>query len=228
MFASIGGILLGVLVGLRHAFEPDHLTAVSTLAVETSDARRSTLLGVIWGIGHTAALAVVGTLLLATGALLPQRTEAVLELAVALMLIVLGVRSLWLAAREGRLGAVHRHHHADAEHVHAGPDRHLHLGSRTFALRPLIVGLVHGLAGSGAMTALVFAELPDAASRMLYIVLFGLGSILGMAVASGLVGASLQRVARTPSRRRAFAIASGALSIALGIAWGLPRLSAIG
>jgi ABC-type nickel/cobalt efflux system permease component RcnA len=228
MLASIGGILLGLLVGLRHAFEPDHLTAVSTLAIETRDTRRSALLGVIWGIGHTAALVVVGTLLLATGALLPERTEAALELGVALMLIVLGVRSLWLGAREGRLGAVHHHHHADGAHVHAGPGEHLHIGRRTFALRPLIVGLVHGLAGSGAMTALVFAELPDTVSRLLYIMLFGLGSIFGMAVASGLVGASLQRVAQTSPRRRAFAIASGALSIVLGIVWGLPRLGAIG
>jgi high-affinity nickel-transport protein len=227
MLASIGGILLGLLVGLRHAFEPDHLTAVSTLVVEARDARRGTLLGMIWGVGHTAALVLVGTLLLATGAALPARTEAVFELGVALMLVVLGVRALWLGARDGKLGGVHHHRHGGGEHIHAGPDAHLHISGRTFALRPLIVGLVHGLAGSGAMTALVFAELPDLASRVVYIVLFGLGSIFGMAVASGAVGASLQRVALTRQRQRAFAIASGVLSIVLGIVWGIPEMRAI-
>lgn len=228
MLASIGGVLLGLFVGLRHAFEPDHLTAVSTLAVEARDARRGTLLGVLWGIGHTAALAVVGTLLLVTGAVLPERVEAGLELAVALMLVVLGVRSLWSGARDGKLGAMHRHRHGGGEHVHAGPDEHLHIGRRTFALRPLIVGVVHGLAGSGALTALVFAKLPDPASRMAYIVLFGLGSVFAMAVASGVIGASIQRLAPTPPRRRMFAIASGALSIAVGIAWAIPGLVTIG
>jgi ABC-type nickel/cobalt efflux system permease component RcnA len=228
MLGAIGGILLGLLVGLRHAFEPDHLTAVSTLAVEASGARRGVLLGVLWGLGHAAALVIVGTLLLATGAMLPARTEAVLELGVALMLVVLGARSLWIAGRDGTRGDAHRHRHGGGEHVHTGPDEHLHIGRRTFALRPLIVGLVHGLAGSGAMTALVFAELPDPASRLGYIALFGLGSIVGMAAASGAVGASVQRLARTSPRRRAFAAASGALSIALGIAWAIPRLAELG
>ena len=227
MLVSSGGVLLGLLVGLRHAFEPDHVTAVSTLVVEARGARRGTLLGVIWGLGHTAALVGVGALLLATGAALPARTEAAFELAVALMLVVLGARSLWIGARDGRRGSVHRHHHGGGEHAHAGPDDHLHLGGRTFALRPLIVGLVHGLAGSGAMAALVFAELPDLPSRMVYIVLFGLGSILGMAAASAAVGASLQRAARTSRRRRVLAIASGMLSIGMGIAWAIPELGAI-
>jgi len=226
MLAS-GGVLLGLLVGVRHAFEPDHVTAVSTLAIEARGARRGTILGAIWGLGHTAALVIVGTLLLATGAALPARATAAFELAVALMLIVLGARSLWIGARDGERGSVHRHHHRGDEHAHAGPDEHLHLVGRTFALRPLIVGLVHGLAGSGAMTALVFAELPDLASRLVYIVLFGLGSILGMAIASGAVGASIHRVAHTSRRRRAFAIASGVLSIGLGIAWAIPELGAM-
>ncbi len=227
MLVSAGGALLGLLVGLRHAFEPDHLTAVSTLAADAAGARRGTMLGVIWGIGHTAALVIVGALLLATGAALPARTEAAFELAVALMLVVLGVRSLWIGARDGTRGSTNRHRHGSVEHAHAGPDEHLHLAGRTFALRPLIVGLVHGLAGSGALTALVFAELPDLASRIVYIVLFGLGSSLGMAVASGAVGVSLRHAARTTHRRRVFAVASGALSIGLGIAWAIPELGAI-
>jgi ABC-type nickel/cobalt efflux system permease component RcnA len=132
-----------------------------------------------------------------------------------------------LGARDGRRGSVHRHHHGGDEHAHAGPDEHLHLVGRTFALRPLLVGLIHGLAGSGALTALVFAKLPDLPSRLAYLVLFGLGSIFGMAIVSGAVGASLQRVARTSPRRCAFSVASGVLSIGLGIAWAIPELGAI-
>lgn len=226
MLASTGGVLLGLLVGLRHAFEPDHLTAVSTLAVESRDLRRGAMLGLLWGLGHTAALLLVGSILLATGALLPARLEAALELAVALMLVLLGLRSLHLAARTGSVGPIHRHRHRHlgAEHVHAAPDEHLHVGGRAFALRPLLVGLVHGLAGSGALAALAFAALPDTPSRLLYILLFGLGSIFGMAAASGLVGASLQRLARTSPRRRALLTASGALSIAVGVLWTLPYI----
>ena len=94
-------------------------------------------------------------------------------------------------------------------------------------MRPLIVGLVHGLAGSGALTALVFSTLPTFATRVVYLVLFGIGSIAGMAVASGVAGAWLYRVAGAPSRRRAFSIATGLGSIGVGIAWAIPELRAI-
>lgn len=227
MFASLGGILLGLLLGLRHAFEPDHLTAVSTLVVEAHGARRGVLLGTIWGIGHTVSLAIVGTLLLATGQVLSAHAAATFELAVAVMLVLLGARSLVRAVLAGDRGPVVRHRHGDGEHVHPGSDAHVHLVGRAVALWPLIVGLVHGLAGSGAITALVVSELPTLATRIVYLVLFGIGSIAGMAVASGLAGASLRRMAGSPVRRRAFSIATGLLSIGVGIAWAIPELGVI-
>ena len=227
MLASLGGVLLGLLLGLRHAFEPDHLTAVSTLVVETRDARRGAVLGAIWGIGHTVSLAVAGTLLLVTGHALSARAAAAFELAVAAMLVLLGARSLVRAVLDGERGPVHRHRHGDDEHVHPGRGDHVHLAGWTVAVRPLIVGLVHGLAGSGALTALVFSALPTLATRVVYLVLFGIGSIAGMAIASGVTGAWLYRVAGAPSRRRAFSIATGLLSIGVGIAWAIPELRAI-
>ena len=225
MFASIGGILLGLLLGLRHAFEPDHLTAVSTLVVDARGARSGMLLGAVWGLGHTISLVVVGTALLVTGAVLPERTAAVFELCVAVMLVALGTRSLVMAFREGPRGPTRHHHHGTEEHVHAGAEQHVHVAGRALAWRPLVVGLVHGLAGSGAITALVFAELPTLGSRVAYITLFGLGSIAGMAIASGVAGASLRRLADTPARRRSITIVSGLLSIGLGIAWSIPELA---
>ena len=210
MTASFGGVLLGLLLGLRHAFEPDHLTAVSTLVVESRDPWRGVRLGAIWGLGHTLSLAIVGCLLLATGRVLPARAAAGFELVVAAMLIVLGVR------------AVHHAFASAREHRHADGTVHSH-GHR-FGGRPLIVGLIHGLAGSGAITALVFAELPTMASRLGYIVLFGLGSSAGMAIASGLAGATLHRLAGGAGRRSALAVGAGLVSITLGVVWAIPQI----
>src|SRR5690348_3338274 len=91
-------MMIGVLLGMRHALEPDHLTAVGTLVTEARGARRGALLGMMWGLGHTASLVFVGGVLVATGAALPARAAAGFELAVAVMLVVLGVRALWRAA----------------------------------------------------------------------------------------------------------------------------------
>lgn len=224
MFGSLGGITLGLLVGLRHAFEPDHLTAVSTLVTETQDARRGALLGAIWGVGHTLSIVVVGGILILAGAALPARLAAAFELGVAVMLIGLGVRALVRAAREGRVGPHHPHRHGGASHSHAGALTHVHLGRWTLAWRPLLVGLVHGLAGSGALTALVFAELPGTTARLVYLTLFGAGSVVGMAIASGVAGASLHRLR---GQRHRLAYATGVLSIVVGVLWGVPMVGAL-
>lgn len=204
------GIVLGLLVGLRHSFEPDHLTAVSTLVGDTHDLRGGALLGALWGLGHTLALVAVGGILLLVGASLPERAGVVFELGVAAMLLALGVRSI-VAARA----------------AHA-TDRVRPAGIRTLAWRPLAVGLVHGLAGSGALTAIVFAELPDAGARLLYMTLFGLGSVAGMAFASGAAGATLRIAARSAAARRSLGLVTGALSIAVGVLWAIPLWARLG
>jgi hypothetical protein len=221
------GLLLGLVVGLRHAFEPDHLTAVSTLVAESSDGRRGALLGAIWGIGHTLSLLAVGIVLVAVGAVVPDRVAAGFEIAVAVMLIGLGVRSIVRAVRAGTDGPRATHRHGDVVHTHTGGTAHVHVGGRALALRPLLVGLVHGLAGSGALTALVFAELPGTGARLGYIAVFGIGSVVGMAVASGIAGAALHRIARGDRARRGFGLATGVLSIAVGFVWGVPLLGAV-
>lgn len=217
--SSLVGVLLGLAVGLRHAFEPDHLTAVATLATEARGARRGALVGAMWGVGHTLSLVIVGIVLLAIGAALPVRVGAWFELGVCAMLVILGVRAVVRAKRLGPIGAVHAHAHGARTHEHAGAHPHLHLGRSIFALRPLAVGLVHGLAGSGALTALVFAELPSTSARLAYITLFGFGSVAGMAAASALVGMSLRVVERG---QRAVAALAGMVSIVLGVIWSIP------
>src|SRR6185503_19459118 len=177
---------LGSLLGMRHALEPDHLTAVSTLVSEGHDTRRAALMGACWGIGHTLSLIVVGAALLVLRAEMPAVASDVFELFVALMLIGLGARAIVIAARQGPSGPVHVHAHGDHVHVHRGVPAHVHIGTWTLARRPLVVGAVHGLAGSGALTALVLATLPTTSARLAYIMLFGIGSTLGMAALSGL------------------------------------------
>jgi high-affinity nickel-transport protein len=208
MSSTALGIVLGILVGLRHAFEPDHLTAVSTLVSETHDARHGAVLGVLWGLGHTIALVLVGMILAAVDATLPPTAGTAFELGVAVMLIALGVRAMVTAAR------------GDHGHVHAPAQ----VGRRR-RWRPFAVGLVHGLAGSGALTALVFAQLPGTTARIVYIAVFGVGSIAGMAIASGVAGATLQLVVRSEQMRRRIGVATGVVSIVVGVLWGIPLLT---
>lgn len=231
MFATVGAVALGLVVGLRHALEPDHLAALSTLVVDAGGPRRGAALGALWGLGHTAALLVVGGLLLATGAALPPRAAAGFELLVALMLVGLGARAIRVAMRDGGRGEVHVHAHGGRAHRHPGPPAHVHALGRPLALRPLLVGLVHGLAGSGALTALAFAELPTTGARVGYIAVFGLGSSLGMALASSAAAASLGALgparAAGATARRALGVGAGALSLAVGVAWAIAPLVAL-
>lgn len=220
MIATTAALSLGLLVGARHAFEPDHLAAVSTLVTTTRGARNAAVLGMLWGLGHTLSLLAIGVALVALDSALPERVGAAFELAVAAMLIVLGARAVIQGIRN-RGGEPAPHRHGDIEHVHAGADDHVHVGARAIAWRPLTVGLVHGLAGSGALTALAFAELPTAGARVLYMILFGVGSIAGMAIVTGLAGVALQQVARGPATRRWVAITTGVTSCVVGTLWAL-------
>src|SRR5262245_61637888 len=167
-------------MGMRHALDPDHLAAVSVLAADAPSARRGALLGALWGIGHAAALLGTGLVLAALAAELPAALGDAFELAVAVMLIVLGGRAVARAARATGDGPMRLHAHARLAHRHAGPSAHVHVARRTLALRPLAVGVVHGLAGSGALTALVLARLPSPHMRFAYLALFSAGSIVGM------------------------------------------------
>jgi len=223
MPTALTGGLAGLLFGVRHAFEPDHLAAISTLVAERPGSRRGLVLGAAWGLGHTLALLAVGATLAWCNVSLPPLLRDAFELAVALMLMLLGARAVVRAARAGAAGPAHAHahaHHGQA-HRHAGPRGHLHLGRFTFERRSLAVGVVHGLAGSGALTAVVLANLPTTAGRLGYIALFGVGSIVGMALLSSLAGWPLERLQRA-RRLRAVSAVAGAFAAALGVVWAWP------
>ena len=216
---------LGLVLGARHAFEPDHLAAVSTLVAERPRPRQAAALGALWGLGHTAALAVVGIALVIAKAELAPAAERGFELVVAAMLIALGARSIVLALRQGRDGDAHAHAHGEHTHVHAGAVPHVHLGARALALLPLVIGVIHGLAGSGALAALAMAEMHSTATSLAYIALFGLGATAGMAAVSAAAALSLGRLSPGAATWRRVQLGSGALAVVIGVAWGALAIS---
>jgi len=218
---------LGSLLGMRHALEPDHLAAVSTLVTGERSGYKAAFLGVCWGLGHTLTLVAVGTVLVILRAEMPVRASDAFELSVALMLVGLGLRAIYQAARQGAVGPAHAHHHGSRVHVHPGTPAHIHIGTWTLARRPLFVGAIHGLAGSGALTALVVTTLPSTAARLTYLAVFGLGSTLGMAALSGLLGWPLARVGSHRTLARGVSLAVGCVSTALGLVWGYPLASKV-
>ena len=218
---------LGSLLGMRHALEPDHLAAVSTLVTGERSGYKAAMLGACWGLGHTVSLLVVGTGLVLLRAEMPARVADGFEFCVALMLVGLGLRAIYLAARQGPAGPVAR---APARRhgctCISGAPAHIHIGAWTLARRPLLVGAVHGLAGSGALTALVLATLPSTAARLTYMAVFGLGSTLGMAALSGLLGWPLARVgSHRAAGARGCRSPSAASSTVLGVVWGYPLVA---
>jgi High-affinity nickel-transport protein len=211
---------LGSLLGVRHALEPDHLAAVSTLVSRERSSVRAALLGACWGLGHTFALVLVGALLIVLRKEMPPALSDVFELGVAVMLIGLGVRAILQAARQGQDGPERLHRHGHIVHSHSVVAPHMHVGNWTLARRPLLIGAVHGLAGSGALTALVLATLPTTASQLSYMALFGLGSTFGMAALSGLLGWPLARFGTHHLVARIVTLAVGCTSTLMGLAWG--------
>jgi sulfite exporter TauE/SafE len=213
------GWLFAALLGARHASEPDHLAAVSTLLTDpraSGSPRRGALLGAVWGMGHSVALLAVGGVLLCLRLQMPGRIADVCELLVAAMLLVLGVRSLRRAYR-----CAHEEKHLHVAHI----EPHIHVGMWTLARRPFGVGLVHGLAGSGALTALALASMPSVLTGIVYMLVFGLGSVFGMALLAGVGGMPLRRLQNAPTMRAALGALAGLMSVVLGVMWGWPLIT---
>ena len=210
------------LLGMRHALEPDHIAAVSTLVSDEQSSIRAAWLGVCWGIGHTLTLFVVGLGLVLVQSEIPSGLADVFEIFVSMMLIGLGMRSVLQAARLGSKGPAILHKHRWIVHQHPGMPAHVHIGNWTLARRPLLVGAVHGLAGSGALAALVLTTLPSTASRLTYMIVFGLGSTAGMAALSGLLGWPLARLGAHEHVTRGISFVVGCMSMVLGVVWGYP------
>lgn len=219
------GAALGIVVGMRHALEPDHLVAVSVLVAGDRRAARVARLGFSWGVGHSLTLLLAGGGLALVRTAMPERAAEALEASVGLMLIGLGFRALRSARALATRGPETRHAHGSLVHVHAMSVDHVHLGPLTVARRPLVVGMVHGLAGSGALAAMAMATLPTIDVQVAFMVLFGIGSTAGMAALSGLAGLPLAHLARRPVALAWVSAAAGVVSMVAGVVWGAPLVS---
>lgn len=237
-------VALGFLLGLRHATDADHVLAVSTIVSRERRVMLAAWVGALWGVGHTVTILAVGVPIILFNWAVAPRVGLAMEFAVALMLILLGVRNLigndyrTVAGDVERSNEVHAHPHAHGDYVHShphghAPESHPHVAGdtplgrldRTFGglglyhtLRPVVVGVVHGMAGSAAVALLVLTAIPDASWAVAYLFVFGLGTVAGMvlvttAMALPFAGAA-GRSARTHRRLR---LATGLLSLAFGL-----------
>jgi len=212
---------LGLLLGLKHAFDADHLIAVSTIVTRERSPWRSLWIGLCWGIGHTLTLLLVGLLVLGLKKQIPSPVGLSLECLVGVVLIGLGVATLYDCWRK----RVHAHTHTHAGtphahfHTHADTQTHQHLHPVQLGFKPLLVGMVHGLAGSAALMLLVLAAIPSPTLGLIYIAIFGCGSVVGMGLVSVLLGWVFSLAAdRLRDLEYGLRLAIGALSTAFG-AW---------
>jgi cytochrome c biogenesis protein CcdA len=221
-------LIIGFTLGIRHAFDADHLAAVTTLILGRPSRRDSVRIGVAWGAGHALMLLAATCVVLLGGAEINARYAALFESLAGVMLIVLGFDVLRRAAATGLHGHGHRHEGAPL-HVHfhrhdvaavahdADPHRHAH-APLTFG-RALAVGVVHGLAGSAALILLSAATTPSLPTAILYVVCFGAGTLAGMALVSALLAVPFRYCATAyPQRLKLAHAAAGAVSVAVG-AW---------
>lgn len=214
-FAASAG--LGALLGMKHALEPDHLAAVSTLMTGERSSAKAAWLGAFWGLGHTVTLFTAGALLVILQTEMPPIAAQVLQTCVVLLLVGFGVRAIYQGARRVPAGRTHTHRAS-------GAPLSMQVDRWTLA-RPFLIGAVHGLAGSGALIAIVVTTLPSTMTRLAYLLLFGVGSTLGMAVLSGLMGWPMARLGADPLFARAVSLCVGGISIALGLVWGYPVIA---
>jgi High-affinity nickel-transport protein len=238
---SLPAVLLGLLFGVQHATDPDHILAVATIVSRTRRFGAGALIGIFWGLGHTATITAVGLAIIALNLTIAPAVGVLMELAVALMLMALGAaRILWVFRGSDAVplahltephlheeaAGLHSHPHAHGDrlhrHPHIHPPRGLMLALQTVgpaqAIRSLCVGLVHGLAGSAAVALLALTMIRSAWAAAGYLLLFGVGTMAGMTAITALF--SLPFAARTPlfqRWRRGFALGTGALSLAFGL-----------
>lgn len=229
---------------MRHATDPDHVIAVTTIVSRQRSIRHAALIGVLWGLGHTITILVVGSAIILFGLVIPPRVGLTMELSVGLMLILLGILNLsgmmrWITENLTPSGMgyhSHPHGHGDYVHSHAhghSPEAHGHaedatpLGwmDRTFGklgfyqiARPLAVGIVHGLAGSAAVALLVLTTIRVSSWAILYLLVFGVGTVAGMMLITAAIAVPFAfSEGRFDRLNRGLGLVSGLVSLAFGL-----------
>jgi hypothetical protein len=247
MISGLAILAIGFFLGMRHATDPDHVIAVSTIVSRERSLSRAAWIGVFWGLGHTITIVLVGTAIILFNLVIPPRVELTMEFAVGLMLILLGLLNLtgvsqWLSEK---FSPAHPHLIGQHAHIHEHGSRlHYHwhshqpaaehhgdsLGSPRWlshplsrlglfhSLRPLLVGIVHGLAGSAAVALLVLTTIHDPRWAVFYLLVFGVGTIAGMMLITAALALPLSyAAARFQWLTRGLIAGSGLLSLGFGL-----------
>ena len=216
-------LVLGFVLGLRHALDPDHVVAVSTIVSAEPNWRRSSLIGSFWGLGHATSLLTLGGIIVALRINITELAASRLEIIVSVMLVGLGIYAIRSARAGFRLHA-HPHKHDDREHVHLHVHEphaqpvHQHAHLLRFGLRPYAIGLVHGIAGSGGLALLVMATAKTATAGLLYMAALAFGALVGMGILSGLLTLPLAALrTRYETLHLRFQFLSGVCSVAFGL-----------
>lgn len=247
MIGLLSIIVIGFFLGMRHATDPDHVIAVSTIVSQQRNAKRAALIGVFWGLGHTVTIFVVGSAIILFNLVIPVRLGLAMELSVGFMLILLGgwnlvsfVHSVPAGQISGNqnLATVHSHPHSHGDYIHShphghAPEAHPHapeqnplarldrtLGSWTLyqVFRPLVVGIIHGLAGSAAVALLILASIRNSSWAIAYLLVFGVGTIAGMMLITMSMASAFRFVGdRFQTFGRRLAMVSGLVSLAFGL-----------
>ncbi|MDB4905920.1 MAG: Nickel transporter UreH [Gemmatimonadetes bacterium] len=192
MFSLAGALSLGFILGMRHATDPDHVVAVTTIVSQSQSLRRAGWIGALWGLGHSATILLLGGAIVLFRVVIPPRVGLAMEFAVAVMLVVLGVLAV-----TGRGAAK---------------------AAAVSTARPLVVGFVHGLAGSAFVAMLVLAAIPSPVAGMLYLALFCAGTIVGMTVITAAMAVpAAYGAARVAGARRHIQLAAGVASVVFGL-----------
>ena len=220
-------LLLGFLLGMRHTLEADHLAAVASITTQSFSTKQAVKQGAVWGLGHTITLFLCGSLVLLFDQVVPLTFAMFLEFAVGLMLCGLGIDVLHRLHK--KRVHFHVHHHADLgqhfhAHSHSNKEHHIesahqHQHSDGFSRRTLMIGFIHGIAGSAALIVLTLQSVDSYLTGLLYIALFGVGSILGMAALSAVVAIPLRHSAKGLTRlHNALQLSIGCITIFIGAA----------
>lgn len=236
-------LALGFFLGLKHALDADHIIAVATMVSERRGMLSSSIVGLIWGVGHTAALLIVGCCVVVLGIKIPERMALGMEFLVGAMLILLGMNVLWKLVKGERFHIhVHTHHGKPHIHLHTHPTNQTHehvqspshhrsraeqlfekaLNHVATSKRSLLIGMVHGMAGSAALMLIILTTIPNSMLALAYITVFGIGSIGGMLAMSTIMGLPFTLTARgSQSFNTMLRAIAGSISVAFGIflAW---------
>jgi high-affinity nickel-transport protein len=242
MIAVLSLTLLGFFLGMRHATDPDHVIAVTTIVSHQRKTARAALIGAFWGLGHTLTILLVGSAIIMFNLVIPARLGLAMELSVGFMLIVLGIWNLASFMRSvlqpAKHPVIHSHPHSHCDfvhthvHVHApGADAQT-LGNAQLArldnsfgraglyqfVRPLLVGIVHGLAGSAAVALLILASIRESRWAIAYLLVFGIGTIAGMMLITMGIASTFRVIGdRYQIFSRRLAMLTGLVSISFGL-----------